>query len=160
MDHYSLGKANILLDGETTDIRGLDIIFDSGGTYTYLASQAYGALLDLVTRNLNKLKLKRAVNDNTLPYCWQKPADDAKYFFPLALDFTDEKNVRFEMPLKSYLIVSLSNNVCLGILNGTDIGLGNMNVIGDISMQDKLVIYDNENGMVGWAAAKTCNKKP
>ncbi|KAL3641247.1 hypothetical protein CASFOL_016215 [Castilleja foliolosa] len=157
--HYSLGKANILMDNHVTDIKGLNIIFDSGSTYTYLASQAYGALLDLVTRNVNKLKLKRA-NDNTLPYCWQRPSDDAKYFFPLALDFTDEKNVRFELPLKSYLITTKNGNVCLGILNGTQIGLKDMNVIGDISMQDKLVIYDNEKEMVGWASVTTCKINP
>ncbi|KHN47013.1 Aspartic proteinase Asp1, partial [Glycine soja] len=40
--------------------------------------------------------------------------------------------------------LSKYGNVCLGILDGTEIGLGNTNIIGDISLQDKMVIYDNE----------------
>lgn len=44
-------------------------------------------------------------------------------------------------------------NVCLGILNGTEIGLQNMNLIGDISMQDQMIIYDNEKQSIGWIPA-------
>ncbi|GKB14242.1 gypsy type transposase, partial [Tanacetum coccineum] len=50
-------------------------------------------------------------------------------------------------------------NVCLGILNGTQIGLNDMNVIGDISFQDKIIIYDNEEQRIGFAPA-SCNKLP
>ncbi|GFP89826.1 aspartic proteinase asp1 [Phtheirospermum japonicum] len=161
-EQYSLGSANILLGGEATDIRGLEIIFDSGSTYTYLNSKAYGALLDLVTKNLNGLK--DAVEDTALPVCWKGEApigsidEVVSHFLPLAFNFTDD-NIQFQMDPKSYLIKSEQGNVCFGILNGTEIGLEDMNLIGDISMQDKLVIYDNENGMVGWAAVETCNLK-
>ncbi|GFP89825.1 aspartic proteinase asp1 [Phtheirospermum japonicum] len=162
-EQYSLGSANILLDGEATDIRDLEIIFDSGSTYTYLNSEVYGALLDLVKRNLNGLNEVTDTALQDLPICWQGPFesfdDFASHFKPLALNFTDEKNVQFQMDLKSYLIIGESKNVCFGILNGTEVGLEDMNVIGDISMQDKLVIYDNENGKVGWAAIDTCDKK-
>ncbi|GFP89824.1 aspartic proteinase asp1 [Phtheirospermum japonicum] len=162
-EQYSLGSANILLGGEATDIRGLEIIFDSGSTYTYLNSKAYGALLDLVTKNLNGLK--DAVEDTALPVCWKGEApigsidEVASHFLPLAFNFTDEKNVQFQMDPKSYLIISEKGNVCFGILNGTKVGLKDLNVIGGISMQDKLVIYHNENERVGWAAVKTCNLK-
>ena len=44
-------------------------------------------------------------------------------------------------------------NVCLGILNGTEIGLQYMNLIGDISMQDQMIIYDNEKQSIGWIPA-------
>ncbi|KAG5525088.1 hypothetical protein RHGRI_031686 [Rhododendron griersonianum] len=50
-------------------------------------------------------------------------------------------------------------NVCLGILNGTAVGLGNFNVLGDISLQDKMVIYDNEKQQIGWVTAN-CDRIP
>ncbi|GFP94597.1 aspartic proteinase asp1, partial [Phtheirospermum japonicum] len=77
----------------------------------------------------------------------------------LQFSFTDDKNVQFQMGPESYLIMQKEKNVCLGILNGKEVGLRDKNVIGDISMQDKLVIYDNERKMVGWAAVKTCKRK-
>ncbi|KAL3638833.1 hypothetical protein CASFOL_016740 [Castilleja foliolosa] len=156
-EHYSLGKANILLRGETTDIKNLSIIFDSGSTYTYFESEAYEALLDLVNKTIDE-RLIVADDDNTLPVCWKDVvgpiitfANVTNYFLPVALNFTDDANhVRFEIPPESYLIISDKHNVCLGILNGGEIGLEDVNLIGDISMQDKLVIYDNENDRVGW----------
>ncbi|GFP89775.1 aspartic proteinase asp1 [Phtheirospermum japonicum] len=164
-EQYFLGSANILLGGEATDIRGLDIVFDSGSTYTYFNSNAYSALLDLLTRNLNR-RLKDAVD--ILPVCWggERPigsiGEVASYFLPLAFNFIDEnvidQNVQFQMDPKSYLLITDKGNVCLGILNGSEVGLNDYtNLIGAISMQDKLVIYDNEKGRVGWTAVKTCN---
>ncbi|KAL3638835.1 hypothetical protein CASFOL_016742 [Castilleja foliolosa] len=161
---YSLGKANILLGDEATDIKGLDIIFNTGNTYTYLKSEAYNTLLDLVYKNING-KLSDANDDKTLPVCWkdvmpiQTIAQVASAFLSITLNFTDDVNnvVQFEMLPESYLIVTDKYNVCLGILNGTGVGLEDMSVIGDISMQNKLVIYDNENEMVGWAAVDTCS---
>ncbi|KAL3638838.1 hypothetical protein CASFOL_016745 [Castilleja foliolosa] len=163
-EHYSLGSADILLDGQATDIRNLCIIFDSGSTFTYLNSKSYEALLDLVNKTING-KLSVANDDKALPFCWkdvmpiQTIDQVARAFSPIALNFTDENNVvQFEMLPESYLIITEKHNICLGILNGGEIGLGDVNLIGDISMQDKLVIYDNENHMVGWAA-DTCNKR-
>ncbi|GFP80361.1 aspartic proteinase asp1 [Phtheirospermum japonicum] len=108
-EHYSLGSANILLGGEATDIKRLNIIFDSGSTYTYLNSMAYEALLDLITRNVNT-KLTRAYDDNDLPICWRGPFPSfdhvRPYFLPLALSFTDDKYAQFPMGVESYLIIS------------------------------------------------------
>lgn len=91
-------------------------------------------------------------------------------------------------------------NVCLGILNGTEVGLENSNIIGgtyfilhalhvtnafkamqnysfireqkikkslifcgvlltDISMQDKMVVFNNEKQAIGWATAN-CDRVP
>jgi hypothetical protein len=47
-------------------------------------------------------------------------------------------------------MLQMKGNVCLGILNGTEIGLQNLNLIGDISMQDQMIIYDNEKQSIGW----------
>ncbi|KAI3734363.1 hypothetical protein L6452_13831 [Arctium lappa] len=44
-------------------------------------------------------------------------------------------------------------SVCLGVLNGTEVGLQNSNITGDISTQDKMVIYDKGKQTVGWLPA-------
>nr|XP_028949304.1 aspartic proteinase Asp1-like [Malus domestica] len=125
--------------------------------YTYFNSQAYKALINLVRNDLNGKPLKYATEDQSLPICWKgskpfKSVGDAKNFFkPLALSFTKAKNVQLQLSPDAYLIVTKHGNVCLGILNGTEVGLGSMNIIGDITMQDKMVIYDNENQRIGWA---------
>ncbi|XP_020965340.1 aspartyl protease APCB1 isoform X3 [Arachis ipaensis] len=96
--HYSAGPAKLLFDGKLTSIKDLELIFDSGSSYTYLNSEAYQAIVDLK-----------------------------------------------------------HGNVCLGILDGTEVGLEKLNIIGDISLQDKIVIYDNENKKIGWMSAN-CDK--
>ncbi|GER37730.1 eukaryotic aspartyl protease family protein [Striga asiatica] len=162
LKHYSLGSADVRFGGQPTNVKGLEIVFDSGSTYTYFVSQAYNVIVSMIKENLNG-KLKVAVEDKSLPMCWKGPKpfksirDAASYFKPLVLSFTNEKNVHFQMPPESYLIVTGKGNACLGILNGDEVGLDNMNLIGDISLQDKLVIYDNERQRIGWAPAK-CNR--
>ncbi|PIM99874.1 Aspartyl protease [Handroanthus impetiginosus] len=164
LKYYSLGPADLQFGGRATNIKGLPIVFDSGSTFTYFTSQAYEALVSLIKGDLNR-KLKDAVEDKSLPVCWKgtKPfksiRDAVSYFKPLVLSFTNAKNVQFHLQPESYLIVTEHGNVCLGILNGGEVGLGNFNVIGDISLQDKLVIYDNERQQVGWAPAN-CNRLP
>ncbi|XP_047979623.1 aspartic proteinase Asp1-like [Salvia hispanica] len=163
--YYSVGPADLQIAGQATNIKGLPIVFDSGSTYTYFSSQAYNTLVSLIKRNLNGKQLKDAVEDKSLPVCWKgaKPfksvLDAANHFKPLALSFTNAKNAQLHLPPESYLVVTEQGNVCLGILNGGEVGLENLNVIGDIFLQDKLVIYDNERQRVGWAPAN-CNNLP
>ncbi|XP_047953421.1 aspartic proteinase Asp1-like [Salvia hispanica] len=156
--YYSVGPADLQIAGQATNIKGLPIVFDSGSTYTYFSSQAYNTLVSLIKRNLNGKQLKDAVEDKSLPVCWKgaKPfksvLDAANHFKPLALSFTNAKNAQLHLPPESYLVVTEQGNVCLGILNGGEVGLENLNVIGDIFLQDKLVIYA-ERQRVGWAPA-------
>lgn len=164
--HYTLGPAELLFDGQASGVKGLSIVFDSGSTYSYLNSQAYSALVSQLKKNLNGGKqLQEASNDKTLPVCWKGPkpfksvSDVKNNFKPLALVFANARKVQFQLQPEAYLIVTKQGNACLGILNGTEVGLGNFNVIGDISLQDKLVIYDNEKKQIGWAAAN-CNRRP
>ncbi|KAL7605909.1 hypothetical protein Lser_V15G16464 [Lactuca serriola] len=58
-----------------------------------------------------------------------------------------------------FLLSQSRGSVCLGVLNGTEVGLQNFNIIGDISMQDKMVIYDNEKQTIGWIPAN-CDNPP
>ncbi|GAB4835523.1 hypothetical protein Ancab_000433 [Ancistrocladus abbreviatus] len=165
--YYSPGPAELLFGGKATGIRNLVVIFDSGSSYTYFASQPYQALISMLRKELMGTSLRDAADDETLPLCWKgkKPfnsiRDVKKYFKPLALSFGNggRAATRFEIAPESYLIISLQGNACLGILNGTEIGLQNYNIIGDISMQDKMVIYDNEKQMIGWGPAN-CDRLP
>ncbi|KAL6962173.1 hypothetical protein U1Q18_037127 [Sarracenia purpurea var. burkii] len=163
-NYYSVGPVNLLIDGKTSGPQGLKVIFDSGSTYTYLNPQAYQATLSLMQTALSGKKLI-AVKDENLPVCWKgaKPfqsVDAVKNnFSPLVLSFTNAKNVAFVLPPEAYLVITSHGNVCLGILNGAQANLGNLNVIGDISLLDKLVVYDNERQMIGWTPFN-CNKIP
>ncbi|KAL3641250.1 hypothetical protein CASFOL_016218 [Castilleja foliolosa] len=156
--HYSLGSADLEFDGQAANIKDLQIVFDSGSTYTYFIPQAYNALISMIKGNLNGKQLND-VEDKSLPMCWKgaKPfkslRDVVSHFKPLVLSFKDAQNVQFQMRPESYLIVTKKGNVCLGILDGGEVGLKDINVIGDISFQDKLVIYDNERQRIGWAPA-------
>ncbi|KAK8587685.1 hypothetical protein V6N13_086665 [Hibiscus sabdariffa] len=166
--YYSPGSAEFHFGGKATGIKNLIVIFDSGSSYTYLNSQAYQAVTVLLKKELSGRSLKEAPEDQTLPLCWkgQKPfrsVRDAKRYFKtvLSLAFTNSgrRKTQFELHPEAYLIISNKGNVCLGILNGTQVGLQNLNVIGDISMQDRMVIYDNEKQVIGWSPAN-CDNLP
>ncbi|KAK9950205.1 hypothetical protein M0R45_005706 [Rubus argutus] len=165
--HYSPGLAELIFDGKSTGFRNLHVVFDSGSSYTYFNSQAYHFLILWLKRELNGKPLKEAPDDRTLPLCWKgrKPfkniRDVKKYFNTLALRFGSGRKdaTQFELPPEAYLIISSKGNVCLGILDGTEVGLQNSNIIGDISMQDKMVIYDNDKQKIGWAPVN-CDQLP
>ncbi|TMW89174.1 hypothetical protein EJD97_017560 [Solanum chilense] len=162
---YSLGPADVVFNGQATGIKDIPIILDSGTTFTYFNSEAYKTLLSLIKENIDTKQLTDAEDDKSLPVCWKgsKPFKSLKdatiYFKPLTLSFTKDKNIQLQLTPEAYLILTDKGNVCLGILNGFEAGLGDVNMIGDISMLDKLVIYDNEKQQIGWAPAN-CNKLP
>ncbi|KAF8018649.1 hypothetical protein BT93_H3519 [Corymbia citriodora subsp. variegata] len=166
--HYSPGTADLLFAGKPTGQKDLLLILDSGSSYTYFSSQAYEALSSAVKKALDRKPFTEALDDPTLPLCWRgrKPfksiREVRKYFKPFALSFNSGGRTKnqFEVPPESYLIISAMGNVCMGVLNGTQAGLQNMNLIGDISMQDKLVIYDNERQLMGWQNYVDCSRPP
>ncbi|CAN1828689.1 Aspartic proteinase Asp1 [Linum perenne] len=165
--HYSPGYAELMFGGKSTGIKNLLIAIDSGSSYTYLGSKAYQVLIQLLNKELSGKPLREDWNDHTLPVCWkgQRPfrtvREARKYFKPLALSFSHgwRSKTQYEIPPESYLIISSRGNVCLGILNGTEVGLQDLTVLGDVSMQDRMVIYDNERQMIGWSDAN-CDRIP
>ncbi|XP_042509561.1 aspartic proteinase Asp1-like [Macadamia integrifolia] len=165
--HYSPGSsAELSYKGKPSSVTGLQTAFDSGSSYTYFTSMAYETLISAVKKDLVGKPLKEAPEDNTLPLCWKggKPfifIGEAKpYFSSVVLSFGGGRNkAQFEIPPESYLIISKAGSVCLGILNGTEAGLDLLNLIGDTSMLNKLVIYDNEKKQIGWIPAN-CNRLP
>ncbi|KAI3777323.1 hypothetical protein L1987_47123 [Smallanthus sonchifolius] len=112
---------------------------------------------------INDIEGKQIYNaneDKSLPVCWKgskpfKSIQDVKNLFtPIMLSFAKSKNVGFQMDPEAYLIISK-----YGILNGSEVSLESVNLIGDISFHDKIIIYDNEKQQIGWAPAN-CSKLP
>ncbi|KAL6984287.1 hypothetical protein U1Q18_017666 [Sarracenia purpurea var. burkii] len=157
--NYAIGPAELLYANKATDVKDLLVVFDSGSTYSYFNSDVYNATLSMIKKDLSGKQLENAVEDQTLPVCWKgaklfKSFHDVKsYFKPIILNFKKAKNAQLQLPPEAFLIITEHGNVCLGILNGTEVGLENHNILGDISLQDKIVIYDNENQQIGWATA-------
>ncbi|MED6170217.1 hypothetical protein PIB30_028730 [Stylosanthes scabra] len=147
IDHYRAGPVDLLFNGKTA-VKGIEVIFDSGSTYTYLNQKVYKALFDLINNDLGK-KVQRADEDHIMPICW-KGQNLFGYFKNIILNFPKTSS-RFILIPQSYLIVSEHHNTCLGILDSSKEGIdGDLNIIGDISLQDKLVVYDNEKMQIGW----------
>ncbi|CAA6660431.1 unnamed protein product [Spirodela intermedia] len=160
--HYSPGPADLFFGGRLVG-KSFQVIFDSGSSYTYFSSRPYEALLRMLKADLAGSPLEEASDDGTLPLCWRgaKPfrslAEVRKFFKPVALGFT--RAAQLEIPPEGYLILTKRGNVCLGVLNGTQVGLRDFNLIGDISMLDMVMVYDNDRQRIGWARAD-CNRLP
>nr|CAB3456278.1 unnamed protein product [Digitaria exilis] len=143
-------------DGTLISNHQIKVIFDSGSTFTYLDQQTYkrieGKVLDTLHRSL------REDHDNTLNLCWKGPNkftsifEVKPLFKPIFLVFGKGSQRRImEIPPENYLIISQYGNVCFGILQ-LPMGWKNTMLLGAITMQDRIVIYDNEGkGRVGWA---------
>ncbi|XP_058097486.1 aspartic proteinase Asp1-like isoform X1 [Magnolia sinica] len=162
---YSPGPMNIIFGKQPIGVKDLLVVFDSGSTYTYFASQPYQAFVSMLKKSLSGKPLKEVSEDEILSLCWEGSRrfksilEVREYFKPLILIFANGKKATLEIPLEGYLIISGRGNVCLGILNGSEGGLQDLNIIGDISLQDLMVIYDNEKQKIGWVR-ENCNRLP
>ncbi|GLJ25084.1 hypothetical protein SUGI_0479810 [Cryptomeria japonica] len=171
MRYYHVGAAQMIFgnkllakDGDERRLGG--IIFDTGSSYTYFTKQAHDALVSAVKESIGKQLVQDSL-DQTLPFCWKGKkklrsiADVKSYFKPLKFNFKSNsrftKNANFEIPPEGYLVISVKGNVCLGILDGTEVS--SYNVIGDISLQGYLVVHDNGNNRIGWTRME-CTKLP
>ncbi|KAL6838599.1 hypothetical protein ACP4OV_031556 [Aristida adscensionis] len=142
------------------------VIFDSGSTYTYFPREAYinliAALKDVSPRFVQDH------SDKTLPFCMKadftvRSVDDVKQFFmPLSLQFKKRLFVfprTFTLHPEDYLIINDKGNVCLGVLDGSEIGYGSAIVLGDVSLRGKLVAYDNDENQIGWVQSDCTNPR-
>ncbi|KAL0917707.1 hypothetical protein M5K25_012788 [Dendrobium thyrsiflorum] len=161
--YYSPGLATVFA-GKQKLADKQTLVFDSGSSYTYFSKQMYQSLLSLIRSDISKTSLKEAPEEKALPLCWKdaKPFSSvlelSKYFRSIILSFGKGKALaQMVIPPENYFIVTEKGRACLGILNGSDLGLEDLNLIGDISMQDTMIVYDNENKRIGWAAAG-CDK--
>ncbi|VAI15021.1 unnamed protein product [Triticum turgidum subsp. durum] len=162
-NYYSPGSASLYFGGRSLGVRPMEVVLDSGSSFTYFSSQPYQSLVTALKGDLSKAL--KEVSDPSLPLCWKgkKPfksvLDVKKEFKSLVLNFANGKKALMEIPPENYLIVTKYGNACLGILNGSEIGLKDLNIVGDITMQDQMVIYDNERGQIGWIRAP-CDRIP
>ncbi|XWS44646.1 hypothetical protein CRYUN_Cryun15aG0065900 [Craigia yunnanensis] len=161
--YYSPGIAELHFSGKATGIKNLILVFDSGSSYTYLNSQAYQTLTVLLKKELSGRSLKEAPEDQTLPVYWKgrKPLknvrDVKKYFKTLALAFASRGRTKtqFELHPEAYLIISLIYGPYTIVMITSSFSVSST----DISMQDRMVIYDNEKQVIGWTHAN-CDQLP
>nr|TKW15149.1 hypothetical protein SEVIR_5G217500v2 [Setaria viridis] len=154
--HYSpvlLGE--LFFNGKWISEKPMKVVFDSGSTYTYFDRQPYKATEDAVIGSLHKSLT--TVRDNEFKLCWKgtkifNSVDDVKPLFkPIFLTFgrggAKGHKATLDIPPENYLVIK-DGNVCFGILDHPR--LGETNLIGAITMQERTVIYDNEAGRIGW----------
>ncbi|NP_001333817.1 aspartyl protease APCB1-like [Solanum lycopersicum] len=134
------------------------VVFDSGSTYTYFTDQAYKALISML-EEISSEDLIKDASDTTLPICWRakfpvRSIEEVRQFFkPLNLQFGSKWRVvstKLWIPAEGYLTISEKSNVCLGILDGSNVHDGSAIILGDISLRGQLFVYDNVNQKIGW----------
>ncbi|KAB2055013.1 hypothetical protein ES319_A11G006300v1 [Gossypium barbadense] len=150
------GSSSLSLGAKDSDKAG--VVFDSGSSYTYFTKQAYAELVSSLSE-VSELGFIQDASDPTLPICWRAPfpirtiMDVKKYFKTLTLQFGSKWWIiskKFHIPPEGYLIISKKGNVCLGILDGSNVHDGSTLILGDISLRGQLVVYDNEKQKIGW----------
>uniref|UniRef100_A0A0E0F341 Peptidase A1 domain-containing protein n=1 Tax=Oryza meridionalis TaxID=40149 RepID=A0A0E0F341_9ORYZ len=120
-NYYSPGSATLYFDRHSLGMNPMDVVFDSGSTYTYFTGQPYQATVYAIKGGLSSTSLEQ-VSDPSLPLCWkgqkafESVSDVKKEFKSLQLNF-------------------------------------------DITMQDQMVIYDNEREQLGWIRG-SCGRSP
>ncbi|KAF0904084.1 hypothetical protein E2562_031760 [Oryza meyeriana var. granulata] len=166
---YSTEVQKVNYGDQQLNVRGkagklTQVIFDSGSSYTYLPHEEYTNLIASL-RSLSP-SLLQDDSDRTLPFCMKpnfpvRSVYDVKHLLkPLSLVFKNRWFVlprTFNIPPEDYLIISDKNNICLGVLDGTEIGHDSEIVIGDVSLRGKLVVYNNDEKQIGWVQSD-CTK--
>ncbi|KAG9131303.1 hypothetical protein Leryth_006127 [Lithospermum erythrorhizon] len=137
----------------------ISLVFDSGSSYTYFTEEAYNELVVAVNKDAYNEGLVRDASDDTLPVCWKAEfpvrhlADVSKSFKPLNLQLGSKWwiiSTNLRIPPEGYLIINNRGNVCLGVLNGSEVLGKSTMIVGDISMRGQMFVYDNENKRIGW----------
>ncbi|KAK3152212.1 hypothetical protein QOZ80_2BG0155930 [Eleusine coracana subsp. coracana] len=156
-DHYSpTVQAALHFHGNLISKNLMKVVFDSGTTYTYFDKEPYQMTVNAVKHSLHPSL--REVKDPHMQMddlCWRgargfRSVDEIKPLFKnLALVFTkaDKSSTTLEIPPENYLIITGNGNVCFGIFQTPIPGT---NLIGAVTMQDRIMIYDNEEEKIGW----------
>ncbi|KAL6870812.1 hypothetical protein ACP4OV_014660 [Aristida adscensionis] len=157
--YYSPGQATLLMDTKSIGAKPMKVVLDSGSTYTYLPVNIRAELISKLKASISKSLVVEP--DPELPLCWKGPGrfkspEDLKKEFKSTMSLKFGNGATMIIPPENYLIVTERGNACLGILDmkGLD-----MYIIGDITLQDQLVIYDNEKRQLGWMRSP-CDKLP
>ncbi|KFK36042.1 hypothetical protein AALP_AA4G070400 [Arabis alpina] len=152
----SYGNGMLSLDGENGRVG--KVLFDTGSSYTYFPNNAYAQLVKSL-QEVSGLELTHDESDKTLPICWKanfliSSLSDVKRFFrPITLQIGSKWWIisrKLLIQPEDYLIISGKGNVCLGILDGSNVHDGSTIILGDISMRGHLIVYDNVKRRIGW----------
>ncbi|XP_038895026.1 aspartyl protease APCB1 [Benincasa hispida] len=141
------------------------VVFDSGSSYTYFTKEAYTQLV----ANLEELSVFGLIIQDSLDtICWKtessfRSVKDVKQFFkPLTLQFGSRfwvVSTKLVIPPENYLLINKEGNVCLGILDGSQVHDGSTIILGDNALRGKLVVYDNVNQRIGWTSSDCHNPR-
>ncbi|PRQ45158.1 putative nepenthesin [Rosa chinensis] len=117
------------------DDGGGGLIIDSGTTLTYLAEDAYDAVVKEFTSQM-ELREKDAIDTVGLDLCFELPEDATKVEVPkLVFHF---KDADLELPSENYMIADSDVGViCLAAGSA-----GDMSVFGNYQQQNMLVLHD------------------
>eukprot|EP00850_Spirogloea_muscicola_P019985 SM000204S05847 [mRNA] locus=s204:1582:4504:- [translate_table: standard] len=167
--HYYAGLNDITVGtnslGLDSSSFGYGTIFDSGTTLASIPSDVYNQLAQELTNQVSLQQLDPRNTGGLL--CWDYTGMDeselATLFPVLTLNFDGA-----DMPLSgtSYILLATfggsGGNVeaaCLGLLAASDpTSSTSMTILGDIVLQDQLVIYDVAGGQLGWLPTD-CKKR-
>ncbi|KAG5549617.1 hypothetical protein RHGRI_014807 [Rhododendron griersonianum] len=125
---------------------GTSMVIDSGTTLAYLADELYNPLITKVLASQPNLKLHTVEQQFT---CFQftENVDDG---FP-AVTFGFENSLSLTIYPREYLFQIRDDVWCVGWQNsGMSKDGKEMNLLGDMVLSSKLVLYDLENQTIGW----------
>ncbi|KAM5575808.1 aspartic proteinase NANA, chloroplast-like [Rosa sericea] len=120
------------------------VVLDSGSTNTFLPLPAYKAVMDELTVPLSKYDYF-AIKDLPFDFCFNDTGYDESSVPRLAYHFAD--GVRFEPPVRNYVVPVTQGTKCLGFIPSPD---GKF-VIGNQMQQNHLWEFDISRGTVGFA---------
>lgn len=130
---------------------GEGMIIDSGFTLTALVLEAYYPVVEALKKSLHNVKTINDPNNGGLEVCFDAEGFDESIAPRLVFHFGG--GIRFEPPVKSYIIDAAPKTKCLGFLpvNGT-----RNSIIGNIMQQNHLWEFDIYKNTIGFAPSP-CN---
>ncbi|KAL8130500.1 hypothetical protein V2J09_019655 [Rumex salicifolius] len=146
----SVGGSMLIIPAEVWDVSGPGgTILDSGTSLTVLATPAYTAVSDALSKAL--MPRYPSLESEVLPfsYCFNSTGFDESLVPRLVIHFSD--GARFKPHVKSYIIDVMPNVKCVGILEGS--GMPYLSILGNILQQNYLWEYDLYNEKLGFGAS-------
>jgi hypothetical protein len=125
---------------------GTSMVIDSGTTLAYLADELYNPLLTKIMAAQPNLKLHTVEQQFT---CFQFTGNVDDGFPTVAFGF--ENSLTLTIYPREYLFQIRDDVWCIGWQNsGISKDGKEMNLLGDMVLSSKLVLYDLENQTIGW----------
>lgn len=142
-----MGRGVLKLPTDVFDTdAGTSMVIDSGTTLAYLADELYNPLLTKVMAAQPNLKLHTVEQQFT---CFQFTGNVDDGFPTVAFGF--ENSLTLTIYPREYLFQIRDDVWCIGWQNsGISKDGKEMNLLGDMVLSSKLVLYDLENQTIGW----------